>query len=110
MFSAVEAAAQEPPSEPDAPIDEPIEVRVVGDRADQIQKIPGSFTVVDKRAIERARPIDAAEMLRTVPGVLVRQDTSGGLRLDIGIRGLDPGRSRRLLVLEDGIPLAINPY
>ncbi len=111
MLSAAEAAAQEPVSgpEPDEP-EEPIEVRVVGDRADQIQKIPGSFTVVDKRAIERARPVDAAEMLRTVPGVLVRQDTSGGLRLDIGIRGLDPGRSRRLLVLEDGIPLAINPY
>ncbi|NUO47325.1 MAG: TonB-dependent receptor [Polyangiaceae bacterium] len=122
MVSAADAAAQEPVSEPEeqpaaeleAPPDtepeEPIEVRVVGDRADQIQKIPGSFSVVDKRAIERARPVDAAEMLRTVPGVLVRQDTSGGLRLDIGIRGLDPGRSRRLLVLEDGMPLAINPY
>ncbi|MBL9027679.1 MAG: TonB-dependent receptor [Myxococcales bacterium] len=89
---------------------DPIQVEVVGEKADQIQKIPGSFTTITKKEIERARPVDAAEMLRRVPGVLVRQDTSGGLRLDIGIRGLDPGRSRRLLVLEDGVPLAINPY
>jgi Fe(3+) dicitrate transport protein len=28
----------------------------------------------------------------------------------MAVHGLDPGRSRRVLVLEDGIPLAINPY
>lgn len=97
------AVAEEPPRAP-------VEVEIVGERAEQIQKIPGSFTTITKKEIERARPVDAAEMLRRVPGLLVRQDTSGGLRLDIGIRGLDPGRSRRLLVLEDGVPLAINPY
>ncbi len=90
--------------------DEPLEVHVVGERADLIQKVPGSFQTINKRELERARPVDAAEMLRRVPGVLVRQDTSGGLRLDIGVRGLDPGRSRRVLILEDGMPLAINPY
>lgn len=104
------AQAVEPPKDSEAEGAEPIEVQVVGDRAEQIQKIPGSFTTIGKKEIERARPVDAAEMLRRVPGVTVRQDTAGGLRLDIGIRGLDPGRSRRLLVLEDGVPLAINPY
>ncbi|MCC5946700.1 MAG: TonB-dependent receptor [Bernardetiaceae bacterium] len=33
-----------------------------------------------------------------------------GMRVNIGIRGLDPSRSTSVLVLEDGIPVALNPY
>ena len=55
-------------------------------------------------------PLDLAEMLRRVPGVQARQEYGGGGRLDISIRGLDAGRSRRILMLEDGIPISINPY
>src|SRR5262245_65397642 len=89
---------------------EPAEVRVIGDKADALQKIPGSGTLVTAKEIERAQPYDMAEMLRRVPGLNVRQEEGGGLRLDIGVRGLDPGRARRTLILEDGIPVAINPY
>lgn len=88
----------------------PVEVRVIGNKADSLQKVPGSGTLVTDKEIQRAAPRDAAEVLRRVPGVHVRQDEGAGLRLDIGMRGLDPGRSRRVLVLEDGIPVAINPY
>ena len=99
------ALGDEPP-----PANEPLEVRVVGSKPDALQRTPGSGTVVTREEIERAQPHDVAEMLRRVPGVQVRQEYGGGLRLDIGIRGLEGGRSRRVLVLEDGIPVAINPY
>src|SRR5439155_18611980 len=56
------------------------------------------------------QPVDSAEMLRRVPGVQVRQEYSGGSRIDISIRGLESGRSRRVLLLEDGVPLARNHY
>ena len=36
--------------------------------------------------------------------------TGGGNRIDVSIRGLEGGRSRRVLMLEDGMPMAINPY
>jgi len=105
------AQAQDPPEdEQDQKKEEPIEVRVVGEKADAMQKVPGSATVIRSKEIDRAEPYDAAEMLRRLPGVQVRQDPGAGGRLDIGIRGLDPGRSRRVLVLEDGIPIALNPY
>jgi Fe(3+) dicitrate transport protein len=42
--------------------------------------------------------------------VQARQEYGGGLRLDISIRGNEGGRSRRVLVLEDGVPVALNPY
>jgi Fe(3+) dicitrate transport protein len=99
------AKAVEPPKPEDT-----VEVRVIGDRADALQRVPGSGTVIGSKDLKRAHPVDAAEMLRRVPGVQVRQETGGGNRIDISIRGLEGGRSRRVLVLEDGIPVAINPY
>jgi Fe(3+) dicitrate transport protein len=101
-------AAEPPPEKEGKP--EVVEVRVIGDKADALQKIPGSGALITAKDIERTQPQDMAELLRRVPGLNVRQEDGGGLRLDIGVRGLDPGRARRVLVLEDGIPVAINPY
>nr|UXE44460.1 Fe(3+) dicitrate transport protein FecA [uncultured bacterium] len=111
---AQEPAPQPQPSPPAAaPAPEPppvAEVRVIGDKADALQKVPGSGTLVTTKEIEREQPATVAEILRRVPGLTATQEEGGGLRLDIGIHGLDPGRSRRLLVLEDGVPISVNPY
>lgn len=121
---AASAQSSDPPPAPDPPSSdppatdaapapvqrEPAEVRVIGSKADSLQRIPGSGTIITKKDLERAAPLDLAEMLRRVPGVQARQEYGGGGRLDISVRGLDAGRSRRILILEDGIPLSINPY
>lgn len=86
------------------------EVRVTGERKNAVEKVPGSGTVLGAKDLARAAPVDLAEMLRRVPGVTARQEFGGGGRLDISIRGLDAGRSRRVLMLEDGVPLSLNPY
>lgn len=86
------------------------EVRVIGDKADALQKVPGSGTLVTTKEIEREQPVDVSEVLRRVPGLTATQAESSGLRLDVGIHGLDPGRSRRVLILEDGVPVTVNPY
>ena len=104
------AAAHDTPATSQTTPEKTVEVHVIGDRADALQKVPGSGTVIGSKDIKRAAPVDAAEMLRRVPGVQVRQEYGGGNRLDISIRGLEGGRSRRVLVLEDGIPVSINPY
>ncbi len=100
------AAKPAPPAQPEV---REIEVRVVGNRADTLQRITG-VTVIGAKELKRAQPVDTAEMLRRVPGVQVRQEYSGGSRLDISIRGLESGRSRRVLLLEDGVPMSLNPY
>ncbi len=105
------AASAPGPSEPAPPApQEPIEVRIIGNRADSLQKIPGSGQIISSKEIQNAQPYDAAEMLNRIPGITARQEQEGGARLDIGVRGLDPGRSRNLLILEDGIPMTLNPY
>jgi Fe(3+) dicitrate transport protein len=114
---SVRADDTQPPAPPPAPApalppaSRPLaEVRVIGDKADALQKVPGSGTLITTKEIEDAQPTDAAEMLRRVPGLTATQQESNGLRLDVGIHGLDPGRSRRVLILEDGVPISVNPY
>ncbi len=87
------------------------QVDVVGTDRDAIAEIPGSVAVITNEELRFSHPIDANEVLRRVTGVHVREDSGPvALRLNIGIRGLNPDRSRQILVLEDGIPLALAPY
>ncbi len=104
------ANAQEPPADDAAAEAKTIDVRVIGATADALQKIPGSGQLVGQKEIARAQPADVSEILRRVPGLVVRQEQGGGSRLDISVRGLNGQRSRDVLVLEDGVPVAINPY
>ncbi len=110
---AVAVADDAPPPAPAPPAPKSgdgAEVRVIGSGPDALQKVPGSGALVTPEDIKRAQPFDVGELLRRVPGVQARQEYGGGLRLDISVRGLEGGRSRRVLVLEDGVPISLNPY
>ena len=89
-------------------------VQVAPDRVvegqDAARRIPGSLHVLDLRGLENRRVTTAAEVLRRAPGIYVREEEGFGIRPNIGIRGLNPTRSSRVLLLEDGIPLAFAPY
>lgn len=87
------------------------QVDVIGEDLSSLDAIPGSIASITSAQLEASHPVDANEMLRRAPGVHVREDSGPvGMRLNIGIRGLNPDRSRQVLVLEDGIPLALAPY
>ncbi|MGI8409650.1 MAG: TonB-dependent receptor plug domain-containing protein, partial [Pyrinomonadaceae bacterium] len=87
------------------------QVDVIGTDRDAIAEIPGSVAVITREELRASHPMDANEVLRRVTGVHVREDSGPvALRLNVGIRGLNPDRSRQILVLEDGIPLALAPY
>ena len=83
----------------------------ISDTRDTLQsRVAGSLTVIKEPIFKAIQPITAAEILRRSPGVHVVEEEGAGLRTNISIRGLDPDRSRTVLVLEDGIPVALNPY
>lgn len=72
--------------------------------------LPGSYDVVDRTAIEERAPLTLRDQLIAIPGINVVEEDAGGLALNIGIRGLDPRRSSRVLLMEDGVPIALAPY
>ena len=86
-------------------------IEVVARAKDLRTAIPGSLHVISRNELIAAKPIDANEVLRRVPGINLREDSGPvATRLNIGMRGLNPNRSRKVLVLEDGIPIALAPY
>jgi len=84
-------------------------VRVIGEE-ENLEGIPGSGQVIGKKDLESARVFTTSEALRKVSGLNVRDEEGFSLRPNIGIRGLNPTRSAKVLLLEDGIPLSYAPY
>src|SRR5688572_24398483 len=84
-------------------------VEVIG-QADGLSRVPGSGVVLGRAALQFGRPVTLTEVLRTAPGVNIRDEEGLSLRPNIGIRGLSPTRSTTVLLLEDGIPFTLAPY
>jgi Fe(3+) dicitrate transport protein len=80
------------------------------ENSETLERTPGSVSIVDARTLEVSRAFTSTEALRKVAGVNVREEEGFGLRPNIGIRGLNPTRSSKILLLEDGIPLTYAPY
>lgn len=85
-------------------------ITVVGAGVGSLVRIPGSAALIDHSRLVAAQPLSGNEVFKQVPGVNVQEEEGLGLRANIGVRGLDPDRSRTVLVLEDGVPVALNPY
>lgn len=89
-----------------------LQIDVIGDDPETaLREIPGSAHLISREELASSYAYDANQVLRRAPGVHVREDSGpAGMRLNIGLRGLNPDRSRTLLVLEDGLPVALAPY
>ncbi len=110
--SAPESPASAPPPDPEEPPvlpQEPPEVlvNVVGSRP---ARAPGSVQVIGSRQLERFSYDDPNAVVQQVPGVYVRQEDGVGLRPNIGIRGVNPDRSKKLTLMEDGVLFGPAPY
>jgi Fe(3+) dicitrate transport protein len=86
------------------------QVVISGSRVGLLRYLPGSATFINKRDLETISPLSGNDVLRTMTGIHVVEEEGAGLRTNIGIRGLDPDKSRNVLILEDGIPVALGPY
>lgn len=106
---AGQALAQEPANTSVA-AEAPREVTVAGNKADTLKRASGSGTSIGQREIRNTQPESNAELLRRVPGLQVRTEDPMGLRLNLGVRGLSPARSRLILMEEDGVPVVVSPY
>lgn len=84
-------------------------VDVIGGQ-EALLKTPNAATIIEQEELESTHVFNINEALRKVPGVVVRDEEGFGMRPNISIRGLNPTRSTKVLLLEDGIPLAYAPY
>lgn len=86
------------------------DVLVVGERLPDPDSTPQASTTYDEADLRRQQPLSVVDVVRRAPGVTVRDEEGIGLRPNIGFRGLYSDRSRNVLVMEDGVPIAMMPY
>lgn len=111
--SPTEPDIKKKPEQKKEPEQKPLKIpltEVIGTSADALAQVPGSGRVITKESIENNHRFTVNEALREVPGVHVRDEEGVGIRPNIGIRGLDPTRSRFVHIMEDGVPIMLMPY
>ena len=86
------------------------EVTIIAQKDRLLSGVPGSAAYINPVELRRINSISGNEVFRKLPGLNVVDEEGIGLRANIGIRGLDPDRSANVLILEDGIPVQLNPY
>ncbi|PSQ86226.1 MAG: TonB-dependent receptor, partial [Bacteroidetes bacterium QH_2_63_10] len=73
--------------------------------------LPGAASKVGAADLEQMDPIGTQAALKHVPGVYgLSDDGMTQTRMSVGIRGLQPRRTQRVLVMEDGMPIQPAPY
>lgn len=83
------------------------EVTIVGNKA---KTIPGAGQYIGLQKLEKLNQSNVNNVLRTVPGVNVRDEEGFGLRPNIGLRGTPVNRSAKITLMEDGVLIAPAPY
>ena len=86
-------------------------LEVIGESPDVHRRMTGTATRVDARTLAALQPIGTQEVIQQIPGInAAADDGTGSSRISVGIRGLSPRRSSRVLILEDGVPIAPAAY
>ena len=108
LCSVWAATAAPPKSSTDSPIILP-PVQVQGSK-ESISKVGGSAHTVDEEELEAFEYNNAEAILGKVPGVTIRTEDGYGLRPNIGIRGANSDRSKKVTLMEDGVLFGPAPY
>lgn len=85
------------------------QIKIIGTKADS-RATAGSSAIIDEEQMRIEIPSDINQLMKTIPGVYVREEDGEGLRPNIGIRAATAGRVSKVTLLEDGILMAPAPY
>ncbi len=65
---------------------------------------------ISKEKIKDKQYTDVTRALKQTSGVYIREEEGQGLRPNIGLRGTNPDRSKKIVLLQDGILIGPAPY
>ncbi|WP_305042143.1 TonB-dependent receptor family protein [Geoalkalibacter sp.] len=85
-------------------------IDIIGSAAEALERTPGSATVITQEKLEATRPLSTQDALRREPGIHAVETDGYGFFPRIGVRGLNPDMSKKVMLLEDGAPIALGPY
>ena len=71
---------------------------------------PYSVKQISKQRLKMTSTTDVHRAIKESPGVYAREEDGLGLRPNIGLRGTNPDRSKKIVLLEDQILIGPAPY
>ena len=77
---------------------------------DESDSLSGSGTFIDSETIKSNNYDNIDQVLKTIPGVYSREENGYGIFPNISLRGVDPGRSQKITIMEDGVLSQPAPY
>ena len=77
---------------------------------DDLQNFTSAGTRLDSKELAEQRPLTNHDALVRVPGIMTVNDDGMARHSGIGVRGSPMRRSRKVLVMEDGLPINFSTY
>lgn len=77
---------------------------------EELSRMGGSAQKIDEEQLEKYEYDDPHSILQSVTGIYIRQEDGMGLRPNIGIRGANSERSKKVTLMEDGVLFGPAPY
>lgn len=86
------------------------QINVIGESDQELLTTPSSANYIEHADLEEMQPISLQEAVSKTPGVHVVDTEGQGFLPRIGLRGLNPDMSKKVLLLEDGVPINLGPF
>lgn len=74
-------------------------------KEEKIRNLPGSVAVISRDEIEQSDAKEVPELLKSIPGVTFGDSYGNGTQFSFGLRGVNPGRCNKVLVMVNGVPM-----
>lgn len=84
-------------------------IEVLGQQSELLQN-PSEPQRISSKKLDSLQTTDVGRALKQVSGTYVRDEDGMGLRPNIGLRGTNPDRSKKVVILEDGVLIGPAPY
>lgn len=84
-------------------------IRVLGGSREEVARAAAPQRV-NQEKLKSSQHTDVNRALRNTAGVYIREEDGQGLRPNIGLRGTNPDRSKKIVMLEDGVLIGPAPY
>jgi Fe(3+) dicitrate transport protein len=75
-----------------------------------LSRVGGSAHKISEKELKKQKYDAPDQALYSVPGVYIRQEDGYGLRPNIGLRGANSDRSKKVTLMEDGLLFGPAPY